>query len=337
MPNPATTPPRPIISPPSAATTTNSNSPKTSSRRYRNPTYGYSLELVCGPFCDVNPGGIDRVGFQSASDPAIINISARTAADGTTLDDLEIVWRESVLVDTTPNILSRQQISLAADGVTPALLIDWEVDRRATGGSLERWRSLITQVGPVAYFINTGSLAEFFPDLERFFQQSLDSFLALPEPSSLPGLYTRFNFTVAYDIEGFVGELPLPGVANQPTADGGRFFFQNADGVLEFILTWESLSQAIYDPDTAIDAQAQPPGAVSVTEDARGDFQLTDDIAGRFAAFSAAGAAGDLLPVRVFSWYCEQGGRSFTLQSLSVAERPPVLDGFSCVAPDGAQ
>ena len=42
-------------------------------RRYRNPTYGYSLELVCGPFCDINAGGVDRVGFTSDTEPALIN------------------------------------------------------------------------------------------------------------------------------------------------------------------------------------------------------------------------------------------------------------------------
>ena len=300
-------------------------------RRYRNPTYGYSLELVCGPFCDVNPGGIDRVGFGSETDPTVINVRALTAPEDATLADLATMWRNSALTDVTPNILASQEVTLASDGTTPAIIVDWEIDRRATGGSLERWRSLITRVGPITYFLNAGALADFFEDLEPVLQQSIDSFLAIPNPDSLPGLYTRFDFTVAYDTDGFVGEIPLLGVANQPTANGGRFFFQDAEGQLQFILTWESLSQAIYNADSAIDDESQPPGAVAVVEDDRGDFQLSDAIAGRFGAFTATDAAGNTIAVRIFSWYCEEGGRSFTLQSLSDAARPAVLDGFRCL------
>ena len=300
-------------------------------RRYRSPTYGYSLELVCGPFCDINPGGIDLVIFRSETDPTAINVTTRAVAGDATLDDLQAVWQAETVGDREPTILARQEVSLASDGVTPALIIDWEVDRRATGGVVERWRSLVTQVGPIAYFVNAGAIDDAFADLEPVLQQTLDSFLAVPEPGSLPGDYTRFGFGVAYDVSGFVGELPLAGVANQPTADGGRFFAQDAEGVLQYIITWESLSQAIYSADAAIDAASQPPGAVSSSEDSRGDFQLSDAISGRVGIFTAADAAGNSIPVRVFSWYCEEGGRSFTLQSISEDERPAVLDGFRCL------
>lgn len=300
-------------------------------RRYRNPAYGYSLDLVCGPFCDVTPGGIDRVGFTSETDPTAINVTARAAPDGATLDDLQVIWQAETIGTRTPNILARQEVSLASDGTTPALIIDWNVDQRATGGTIERWRSLIAQVGPIAYFVNAGAIEEVFADLEPVLQQSLDSFLALPTPDSLPGAYTRFGFAVLYDVSGFIGELPLSGVANQPTADGGRLFAQDDEGILLYILTWESLSQAIYDADTAIDAESQPPGAVSVTEDLREDFELSAGIIGRVGAFTAADAGGNNISLRVFSWYCEEGGRSFTLQSLSAEERPAVLDGFRCL------
>ena len=303
-------------------------------RRYRSPVYGYSLDLVCGPFCDINPGGIDLVIFRSETDPTAINVTTQAAAEDATLADLETAWQADMIGDRQPNILGRQEVTLVTDSATPALVVDWEVDRRATGGVLERWRSLITRVGPIAYFINVGAIDDAFGDLEPILQQTLDSFLALPEPDSLPGEYTRFGFGLTYDTSGFVGELPLAGVANQPTADGGRFFHQDANGVLQYILTWESLSQAIYNADAAIDADSQPPGAVSSVEEARGDFQLTDAISGRVGSFTAADAAGNNVDVRVFSWYCEEGGRSFTLQSISGDERPAVLDGFRCLEPD---
>ncbi len=303
-------------------------------RRYRSPVYGYSLELVCGPFCDINPGGIDLVIFRSETDPTAINVTTQAVEEGATLADLEAAWQTGMIGDRQPNVLGRREVSLVTDPATPALIVDWEVDRRATGGALERWRSLITRVGPIAYVVNAGAIDDAFADLEPVLQQTLDSFLALPEPDSLPGEYTRFGFGLTYDTSGFVGELPLAGVANQPTADGGRFFAQDANGVLQYILTWESLSQAIYNADAAIDADSQPPGAVSSVEESRGDFQLTDTISGRVGAFMAADAAGNNVEVRVFSWYCEAGGRSFTLQSISGDERPAVLDGFRCLEPD---
>ena len=303
-------------------------------RRYRSPVYGYSLELVCGPFCDINPGGIDLVIFRSETDPTAINVTTQAVEEDATLADLEAAWQADMIGERQPNILGRQEVTLVADPATPALVVDWEVDRRATGGVLERWRSLITRVGPIAYFVNVGAIDDAFADLEPVLQQALDSFLALPEPDSLPGEYTRFGFGLSYDTSGFAGELPLAGVANQPTADGGRFFHQDANGVLQYILTWESLSQAIYNADAAIDADSQPPGAVSSVEESRGDFQLTDTISGRVGAFTAADAAGNDVQVRVFSWYCEEGGRSFTLQSISGDERPAVLDGFRCLEPD---
>jgi len=303
-------------------------------RRYRNPAYGYSLELVCGPFCDISAGGIDRIGFNSDTDPTAINVTARAAAAGTTLDELQVVWQAETIGARTPNILARQEVSLAADGSTPALIIDWDVDQRATGGAIERWRSLITLVGPIAYFVNAGAIEEAFDDLEPVLQQSLDSFLALPNPDSVPGNYTRFGFAVLYDVGGFIGELPLSAVANQPTSDGGRFFAQDDQGSLLYIITWESLSQAIYNADTAVDAESQPPGAVAVVEDARDDFELSPGIIGRAGSFTATDAGGNSISLRVFSWYCEEGGRSFTVQSLSAEERPAVLDGFRCGTPE---
>ena len=299
-------------------------------RRYRNPTYEYSLELVCPPFCDVNPGGIDRVRFDSDTQPASLTIAVRPAGEAPTLARLEGVWLESVLLGSVPTILDRREVPLPFDGQTPALLIDWEVDTRATGGSQARWRSLLTVVGPIAYFINAGSVVDSFDALEQDLQQALDSFLALPDPPNQPGAYTRFGFSIDYNVDDLIAEAGVPAlVGTRPTADLGTFILQPRGGT-SLILTWEALSEAIYDADAAIDAEARPPGAVSVEETLRVAFDLSDDIQGRVAAFSAADAAGNTVPLRVFSWYCLQGGRAFTLQSLSEVERPDLLDNFRC-------
>ena len=299
-------------------------------RRYRNPTYGYSLELVCPPFCDVNPGGIDRVRFDSDTPPASLTVAVRPADEAPTLARLEGVWLESVLLGAVPTILDRREVTLPFDAETPALLIEWEVDTRATGGSQARWRSLLTVVGPIAYFINAGSVVDSFDALAPDLQQALDSFLALPDPPNRPGSYTRFGFSIRYNVDDLVAEAGVPAlVGTQPTADLGAFILRPRGGA-SLILTWEALSEAIYDADAAIDAESRPPGAVSVEETLRGAFDLSDDIRGRVATFTAADAAGNVVPLRVFSWYCLQGGRAFTLQSLSDVERPDLLDNFRC-------
>ena len=291
--------------------------------------------MVCGPFCDINPGGIDLVIFRSETDPTAINVTTQAAAEGATLDDLQAAWQADMMGERQPNILGRQEVSLVADPATPALVVDWEVDRRATGGVLERWRSLITRVGPIAYFVNVGAIDDAFADLEPVLQQTLDSFLALPEPDSLPGEYTRFGFGLTYDTSGFVGELPLAGVANQPTRRRWPLLPPGRQrGLAVHPHLGVAQPRAIYNADAAIDADSQPPGAVSSVEESRADFQLTDTISGRVGAFTAADAAGNDVDVRVFSWYCEEGGRSFTLQSISGDERPAVLDGFRCLEPE---
>ena len=41
-------------------------------RRYINPSYGYSLELICPPFCDPSSNGIDRAAFLAESGRALL-------------------------------------------------------------------------------------------------------------------------------------------------------------------------------------------------------------------------------------------------------------------------
>lgn len=306
-------------------------------RRYISDTYKYSLELVCGPFCNATSAGVDQVGFLADAGGALINIEVRNVPDPANpdLDALQAGWQDRTADNSTFAILDRRATTLPTDGISPTLLLDWEIDRRAVGGTQERWRTLITQVGPIAYFISAGSLAEIFTDLEPFLQQSLDSFLARQEPPSIPGLYSKWEFALPYSLDSINGEIgqrtPIP------SFDSGVFLLQTDLGQLEFVLTWESIGQALFDPDQAITDLLAPAGGITTTETERGQLTLTDGPPVTFALARSEDTGGAFQLTAVFAWYCTDSGRSFILQSFSLddprAVAQPSLDGFRCTLP----
>ncbi len=310
-------------------------------RRYLNSTYGYSLELVCGPFCNVITSGIDRVGFLSDAGTALINIVSQRAdpTDDPDLAALEAVWLAETAGNQSFAIQSRQEITFLADGVSPALLLDWTIDRRATGGNEERWRSLIIQVGPIVYFINAGAIADSFADVEPFLQQSLDSFIGRSAPANVPGAYTTWDFVFPYNASSFNLELRqiVPNAQPDPNFDGGVFVQQSLDGPLEFILTWESIGEALFDADRALTDTLATVVGTQVDETERAEFSLNPDLVGRFALATSTDQQGQTQQVGVFAWYCADTGRSFVLQSFHAEDArllaQPSLDGFLCSRP----
>ena len=307
-------------------------------RRYLNEVYGYSFELVCDPFCNVSSAGIDRVGFLTDDGQALINIAAR-GAEGTAPPNfaaLEEIWRSQTVGAAAIAIVGRDEKLLPSDGVSPALQLDWEIDRRATGGFQERWRTLISQIGPIVYFINAGSVADVFADVELALQQSLDSFIARQDPPSVPGTYSRWEFRLPYDVDSFNGELGL--LSSLPNFDSGVFLQQSAGGRPELVLTWEIESEESFDPAATIDTILSNTVGDGIEEVARGEFALgAEELTGRFALTRAQDATGDEQEIGLFAWYCPSSGRSFILQSFSVedaqARAQPSLDDFRCLAP----
>ena len=305
-------------------------------RRYQNATYGYSLELICEPFCNVNSAGIDQVGFRSDTIRALITIAVRAADEENppALAELEEIWRRERELDESFAILEREEIVLAADGVSPALILDWEFDRTSAGGVQERWRSLIVQVGPIAYFVNAGSIAESFTEVEPFFQQSLDSFLARRNPASAPGLYSKWEFVFPYNLDSFNGELGNPG--RLPSFEAGLFFQQAGTGQTELVLAWDTVSEDVFDPEAALTEALAPPQDAQIEERERSDLTAGEDITGRFAIATLTDAEGVSSEVGVFVWYCRSRGRSFVLQSFSAenaqAQAQPSLDAFRCAS-----
>ena len=306
-------------------------------RRYLSDSYGYSLEVVCGPFCDATSPGIDLVRFVSDDQQALIEIRVRPLAAFTTPDfaAMEAFWREDAASNPSFVVVSREDVTLGSDGVTPAVHLQWEVDQRAFGGLLFRAHTLITQVGPLAYFIEAGAVQEIFPEMERFLLQALDSFIARPEPPNTPGLYRKWEFVLPYDPAVTSLELSLSG--SIPTFDNGLFVQLTNQGVVTFTLRWESVSRVLFDPDARIDDVLQPAPGTTVDLQDRGDAQLLGGVDARFALARFQNQAGVNANLAIYVWYCADSGRAFLLQSTSsgdpVAQIQLNLDGFRC---DGA-
>ena len=309
-------------------------------RRYLNGAYRFSLDLVCGAFCSVDTTGLDRILFVSDSGLAFIDISVLNPSLlglGAGLPALEAEWEQRRGGAPGFNVLSREDTVLPSDGQTPGRLIQWEVDQRALGGDLLQIRSLLVQVGPLAYFIETGAPEEELPNVEADLQAAVDSFIATPNPPSLPGRYTRFGFVFLYDHRSVTAELGTP----LPTFDLGLFEQRALDGLLEMLLRWETVGEEFFDADDAVGTLEEGliNSAVEATELERADLQLPD-AGGRFAVFAAVLQGGLAVEVGLYAWYCQDSGRSFVLQSLSRndvrAMVQPTLDAFRCTGGDGS-
>lgn len=305
-------------------------------RRYLNEAYGYSLELVCGPFCNATSNALDRVGFLSDDRTTLINIQVVPAdpAAPLSLAELEALWQRRNDTNESFMVITRVETTLPSDGVSPALRFEWTVDRRATGGFLEHYKSLVTQVGPIAYLINAGGIGDNFEAVEPFLDQALDSFLARPNPPAVPGDFTRWEFRLPYDAEAFTGEFGNR--TPTPSFDSGIFLQQAATGTPELVLIWDSISQPLFDANAALDDALLPGGGFEVDEEERGDTTV-DGQPARFSVATSTDSTGNATRTAAYAWYCEDSGRSFVLQSFDpvdpVLRAAGALDGFRCVAP----
>lgn len=306
-------------------------------RRYLNAAYGYSLELVCGPFCNATSNALDRVGFLSEERDAVINIDVlRVDPDAPPrLQDLEAIWAARNVDNDSFAIVTREETVLPADGVSPALLFEWTIDRRAGGGFQERYKSLITVVGPIAYFLNAGGIADSFDGIESSLNQALNTFLARPNPPGLPGVFTRWGFSLAYNVDTISGEFGNR--TPTPNFDSGVFVQQSNMGQVQILLIWESLSEVLFDPDIAIDDALAPPAGGQIVESGPRTDASVDGAEARVALADSTDANGNTMRVVVYSWYCGDSGRSFVLQSFDledpVAQLATALADFRCAAP----
>ena len=218
-------------------------------RRYLNDTYGFTLELVCPPFCDATSNGVDRVSFLSDDSSAIVDVSviypeALQLPPG--LAALQAEWEQRRSASPTFAIVNQEEVVLPSDRATPAFLVDWLVDQRAGGGSLLQFQTLIVQVGPLGYFIDTGVADEQPSDVQQALARSRETFIARANPASLPGLYSKWGFVLPYNPASVTQELGNP----TATFDLGIFEQRALDGLPERFLTWESVSADLFAPDS---------------------------------------------------------------------------------------
>jgi hypothetical protein len=295
-------------------------------RRYTNPSYGYSFELICSPFCDPNSNGIDRVSFLSETGRALIGVDV-VADDGS---ESEVLLRSSLsLLDTLE--FSSIEATTTVTGEA-AERFNWDEDRRATGGFQVRWHVLMVRVQDVAIMLRAGAVQEDYEGVAPALERALSSFILPPEVTARPGRYERFDFAISYDPADVSQEFGQP-TTNPPSAEGGVFVLQSSTA-LKAVLTWQVLGEAFYDGDTAIQQSLREALGIENVTDQR-DWGEVDGRAARTGQTETQFGEG-LMKIQSFAWYCPVGGREFTLHVLD-PDNPesvalPLIESFRCDA-----
>ncbi len=295
-------------------------------RRYSSPTYGYSIELICSPFCDASSNGIDRVTFLSESGRALIGVNAVVDSG----QDPEALLRETLNLPDTIQIVSRDPATMLTGEAAERIV--WEEDRRATGGFLVRWQAYVTVVDQIAFIIRAGAVAEDYESLEPAFERALSTFILPLEVEARPGVYDRFGFFVRYSTADFAQEFGQPAL-NPPNEDSGILVLQT-ETALRAVLVWQALGQAFYDGDTALERTLAETLGLSGLFDLR-DGDPVDGQPSRIGLMQTQIGEGTV-QVRSYAWYCVDGGREFALHVLDPEDPEPIalplLGSFRCNA-----
>ena len=295
-------------------------------RRYSNPSYGYSFELICSPFCDANSNGVDRVSFLSETGRALIGVDV-LVDDGS---DMEALLRSTLGLTDTVEFTAREETTTVTG--EPAERFDWDEDRRATGGFQVRWHALLVPIEDIVIVFRAGAVLEDYEDVASALQRALGSFILPLEITARPGQYERFNFVIAYDTEDVSQEFGQP--TNNPPSDEAGIFVLQSSTALKAVLTWQVLGEAFYDGDTAIQQSLSDSlGIESVTGLA--DWGVVDGQAARTGETETQFGEG-VMKIRSFAWYCREGGREFALHVLDQDDPEsvalPLIESFRCDA-----
>ncbi len=295
-------------------------------RRYLNPSYGYSLDLICPPFCDPSSNGIDRATFLADTGRALLEIRVSEIVPA---DQLDNFWRESLAVPEFVETPAPEQIEIVLLGV-PAWRYEWEEDRRATGGFQVRWQAIYIELGGLLYLLRGGAVLEDYEDALPALTRAFDSFIAPPDAAAAPGRYTRFDFLFDYGLAYITLEYGLP-TDNPATFDAGIVVLQS-EQALEAVLVWETIGEAFFDADAAITGTLLEVLGVEPQSDFR-DARSVDGRETRLA-LSQTPIGESLVEIASFAWYCTESGREFALHVLDnddpEAAADPLLDGFRC-------
>ena len=295
-------------------------------RRYINPSYGYSLELVCPPFCDTASNGIDRATFLADTGRALFEVRVHQPVPEDQLDDF---WRNSLAVPDFVETPQRQTSAIPLLGLD-GWRYDWEEDRRATGGFLVQWSATFVEIGGLLYQLRGGAVSDDYEASLPALTRALDSFIAPPQAQAAPGRYERFDFLFDYGTNYITLEYGVP-TANPATFDAGIVVLQS-EIALEAVLVWETIGAAFVDLDVAIERSLADALGVEPQSDYR-DARPVDGNDARLA-FGEIPFGEGLLQIAAFAWYCPQSGREFSLHVLD-GEDPEaaaqiLLDSFRC-------
>ena len=293
-------------------------------RRYSNPSYGYSFELICSPFCDANSNGVDRVSFLSETGRALIGVDVHLD-DGS---DSDALLRSTLGLTDTVEFTAREETTTVTG--EPAERFDWDEDRRATGGFQVRWHALLVPIEDIVIVFRAGAVLEDYEDVAPALERALGSFILPLEITARPGRYERFDFVIAYDTEDVSQEFGQP--TNNPPSDEAGIFVLQSSTALKAVLTWQVLGEAFYDGDTAIQQSLSDSlGIESVTGLA--DWGDVDGQAARTGETETQFGEG-VMKIRSFAWYCREGGREFALHVLDQDDPEsvalPLIESFRC-------
>ena len=295
-------------------------------RRYSNPSYGYSFELICSPFCNPNSNGIDRVSFVSETGRALIGVDV-VLDDGS---DSETLLRSALSLPDNVEFSLREETTTVTG--EPAVRFDWEEDRRATGGFQVRWHALFVPVQEVIMILRAGAVLENYDGVAPALERALASFILPLELTARPGRYDRFNFVIAYDIADVTQEFGQP-TNNPPSEEAGVFVLQSSSA-LKAVLTWQVLGEAFYDGDTAIQQSLRD--ALGI-ENIAGltDGGEVDGQPARTGETETQFGEG-VMKIQSYAWYCRAGGREFALHVLDPDDPEsvalPLIESFRCDA-----
>ena len=295
-------------------------------RRYLNPSYGYSFELICPPFCDPTSNGIDRATFLADTGRALLEVRVSEIVADDQLDDF---WRESLAVPEFVETPQREQVELALTP-NPAWRYDWEEDRRAMGGFLVRWQATYVQIGGLLYLLRGGAVEEDYESALPALTRAFDSFVAPIEAMAVPGRYERFDFLFEYATSYISIEYGFP-TSNPATFDAGIVVLQSPQA-LNAVLVWEAIGAAFHDADVAIERTL----ADALGAEPQSDYRDARSVDGRETrlALSQTAVGEGLVQIASFAWYCPESGREFVLHMLDnedpEAAAETLLDGFRC-------
>ncbi len=293
-------------------------------RRYASPTYGYSLELICSPFCDASSTGIDRVMFRSESGRALISVEV-FEDDGS--DSAEFLRSILALEDNVEFTELEETSTITGE---PAERFDWEEDRRATGGFHVRWHAMLIRVDDLAIVLRAGAVMEDYEGVLFALERAMESFILPLEIEGRPGLYERFDFTIAYDRADFAQEFGQP--TNAPPSNEAGIFVLQTTTALKAVLTWQVLGEAFYDGDTAISQSLRDALGIENVTGFR-DGGVVDGTPARTGETETQFGEG-VMKIQSFAWYCRDGGREFVLHVLDPDDPEsvalPLIQSFRC-------